>query len=238
MIHQVDYVKTNEFETTGLAHLQPMNIVLSDPDPLVRRGIRCMLEGEYVAHVVRESGCIITLENLLSSQVADIIFIDIHLIAADDFHMFTVLKGKYEACRFIAMGQSADVRLAMEALRAGVDGYLPKEGSVSELQSTLRRIVSGANALLPNVAEMLFDNVIASNRRLSFRSEVAPLSPREQQVLECLTEGMCNKEIAVALDVTVRTVKAHVSNVLRKMGVSDRTQAVVKALSAGDNVIK
>ncbi len=120
----------------------------------------------------------------------------------------------------------------LEALKAGAAGYVLKDMSQYELITAVQRVLHGESILDKALATRLLQRLA---REMSYREEMPPgrLSPREREVLQLLTQGQTNREIAGNLTVSVSTVKIHVEHILDKLGVSDRTQAAVRAIELG-----
>lgn len=220
MVHQVQEKKCEE----------EISIVVADPDPLVRRGLRELLEAEGDLKLVGKAEDLSELRRILAYERVDSILMDFQLAKEDDFAIIGELRARLPRCQIIVMGTVTDSEAILRVLRLGATGYLPKRGRIEDFRKALRQVLLDMNPLLPDVAQQLIGHVIRSEPSVEPDRLAARLSAREREVLECMTQGMCNKEIARTLHVTDRTVKAHVSSILRKLRVSDRTQAVVKAL--------
>lgn len=217
-----------------LSPVQPLRVVLSDPDPLAREGIHMLLSEDQHISVVGVTPDIETLLGVLAnpSHPVDAVLIDLSLLERDDFSPLVMLRRIFPQHRVVALGTVSRADLLLKAFRFGVSGYVLKSGSISQFRAALHEVLVRKSPVLPEMAQQLLGHVIQEGTPTHENLPIASLSRREREVLSCLTKGMSNKEIAEKLQVTNRTVKAHVSKILLKMGVADRTQAVVKVLQA------
>ena len=126
-----------------------------------------------------------------------------------------------------------DSEVLIEGLRAGARGYMLKDVSLDQLLGAIETIASGGSAFLPGVTEHLLQNFTRGARVLEAIDRPHALTPRERTVLQLMTGGYSNREIAQALDTSEGTVKNHVSSILSKLGVRDRTRAALKAIADG-----
>lgn len=166
------------------------------------------------------------------NHLIDAVLVDMSLLERNDFSPLMTLRSNYPQYRVVALGTASRSDLLLKAFRLGISGYVLKSGSISQFRAALYEVLIRNSPVLPEMAQQLLGHVIQEAAPAREDSPIASLSRREKEVLSCLTKGMSNKEIAEKLQVTNRTVKAHVSKILLKMGVADRTQAVVKVLKA------
>ncbi len=202
-----------------------MKVLLVDDEPLIRTGLRAILEPEL--EVVGEAGDGAAVAPLVRRLRPDVVVMDIRMPGVDGI----------EATRRILAGVDAPPRIlilttfehddhVLEALRAGASGFLLKRAEPAELVRAIRLLAEGDSLLFP-----------AAIRRLAARSPRVPrdldLTAREAEILRAMTRGLSNAEIAEALVVSLETVKTHVSAILSKLGARDRTQAVIRAYESG-----
>jgi DNA-binding NarL/FixJ family response regulator len=122
----------------------------------------------------------------------------------------------------------------LSALRAGASGFLLKDSPPAEIADAIRRVAAGDPILSPAVTRRLVDRaVVQENTRQQARKQLDSLSPREREVVRAIAEGQTNAEIAASLAMSVATVKAHVTHILTKIGLSNRTQIAILAHDAG-----
>ncbi len=203
---------------------RPIRVLIADDHPVVRQGLRTYLELQPDIEVAGEAGSGIDAAAQAERLAPDVVLLD--MVMPDG--------GGLEALRRIGSGDGtprvvvltsfpADDRV-VEAMRAGAAGYLLKDAQPAELLAAIRSAHSGGSPLHPAAAARLVGEV----RRPP--AAAAELTAREREVLELIARGMPNKAIALRLSLSEKTVKAHVSAVLRKLDVTDRTQAALKAV--------
>jgi DNA-binding NarL/FixJ family response regulator len=169
----------------------------------------------------------------------DIVLMGVDLPGVNGLEVARAIKRTHPQTGIVLMSNTMDGQQVVKAIRAGVAAYIRHNVSWEDLLPTLRRVkrndypINDLVVSLPEVAAQ----VLAAFRQMAVDEETqsvySPLSPRELQVLSLIADGRTNKEIAVQLDISNQTVKNHVSSILRKLAVNDRTQAVVYAMRRG-----
>jgi DNA-binding NarL/FixJ family response regulator len=152
----------------------------------------------------------------------DVVLLDLSMPHRDGVSVVRALRGSGQDVRVLVLTSFTDPERVLEVMRAGADGYLLKEERAERILDGIRTVVAGGAPLDPAVARML----LADLRQHSLPDG---LTDREREVLELVREGLPNKSIARRLQITERTVKAHVTHILQRLGVSDRTQAALWA---------
>jgi len=212
-------------------------VLVSDSVELVRQGIRRVLAAQRDITIVDEADSEPRAVELTLRCLPDVVLMGVHHIQRETLRAVTEIRRQVPACRVILLADEASVPDLLEAAAAGARGLLLKRLSVPRLAEAVRTAVAGGWPLEPALVYDLLQHLIA-------RGEMGPgfvgeslqpgvlrrLSPRERQVMLSLMEGRRNKEIAVALDVSVGTVKTHLRHIFRKLNVSDRTAAVLVTL--------
>jgi DNA-binding NarL/FixJ family response regulator len=210
--------------------------------PLLIQGLRRVLESEDDLQIVAEATAGDEAVRLAVELVPDVILMDINLRGKNGLQATHEIKQTYaiDETAVIVLTAYNDDEQMLHALRAGASAYYPKDVQPSELIPTIRtvaqnryfingKVLNKTEAYRWLLAEMEKLTVVADTGQEAF----APLSPREMEVLVLTTKGASNKEIASALNISRQTVKNHMSSVLRKLGVEDRTQAAILALRRG-----
>lgn len=197
----------------------------------MRAGFRAVLEATGEMHVVAEAGDGIEAVTAARASKPDVVLMDIRMPKLDGIEAIKQLPGH----RVLVLTTFGLDEYIVEALRAGASGFLTKDVPAPELVHAVRVVAAGDALLTPAVTRQLLDRVA---RRLPAPVGHGPdtlsaLTEREREVLELLARGMSNAEIAEALVVGEATVKTHVSNVLMKLGLRDRVQAVILAYEIG-----
>ncbi|WP_448544125.1 response regulator [Roseiflexus sp.] len=209
----------------------PVRVLIVDDHELARAGIAAVLMREPGIEVVGEAGDGAAALDFVSRHPVDLVMMDMQMPGMDGIEATRRIKALRPAIRVIMVTVQAKPEVLMDALRAGVAGYLLKDASRREIIGAVRQVLRGEAFLNP-------DLVMQTLRRLAAtapddESPVEPLTAREQQVLRLLMQGKTNREIARELIISPGTVKVHVEHIIAKLGVSDRTQAAVRALELG-----
>jgi NarL family two-component system response regulator LiaR len=206
-----------------------IRILLVDDHAVVREGLRTFLELQDEFEIVGEAAD--GEEGVLEAERLnpDVILMDLVMPGLDGVGAMRALRTSLPDARVIVLTSFADDDRLLPAIQAGAAGYLLKDAQPSEVARAVRAAHAGEALLDPAVAARLVD-AIAQAPGEEPRER---LTPREHQVLELIAQGRPNKLIARELEISEKTVKAHVSRVLEKLGVSDRTQAALYAVRQG-----
>jgi DNA-binding NarL/FixJ family response regulator len=208
-----------------------LRLLIADDQPLMRAGFRAVLEATGEMEVVAEAADGAEAIAAARSMRPDVVLMDIRMPNLDGIEAIRRLPDQ----RILVLTTFGLDEYIVEALRAGASGFITKDVPTEELVRAVRVVAAGDALLTPAVTRQLLDRVA---RRLpapvaTGPEELGELTDREREVLELLARGMSNAEIADALFVGEATVKTHVSNVLMKLGLRDRVQAVVLAYEIG-----
>ncbi len=214
-------------------------IVLVHSHELYRQGLRHHILSVPEFRITGEAENGQQAIQLVDNTNPDIVLLAMELPGINGLEVARAIRRTHQQTGIVLLSSSMDGQQVVKSIRAGVAAYLPRNVSWERLLRTLYQVERGdypINELvlsLPDVAAQ----VIAAFRQLTVdedaQSIYSPLSPRELQVLELVASGRTNKEIAANLDISNQTVKNHVSSILRKIAVNDRTQAVVYAMRRG-----
>jgi DNA-binding NarL/FixJ family response regulator len=199
-----------------------ISVLIVDDHPVVRQGLRALLEVQDDILVVGEAGDGRTAVSLATSLSPDIVLLDLKLPGMDGIAVLQSLSAA--GLRVLVLTSATDPAAASQAVRAGAAGVVYKDIDPDALVRAIRSVHDGNVLLAPEAASSLVRGSAAST-----------LTPREREVLAGIAEGRSNREIARLLRVSEKTVKAHVSSVLAKLGVQDRTQAAVYAVRHDGN---
>lgn len=214
-----------------------VRVVIVDDHSLFRRGLQMVLSVEDDIEVVGEAGnaeeAVSTVEELLP----DVVLMDVwmpHSSAGTGIDACARIKEVAPTTRILMLTSSEEEDDLFGAIRAGANGYLLKDVPAEEVAASIRAVVSGQSLITPKLAGLLLGEFAAMRRRDEARSEAAVgaprLSPRELEVLRLLARGMANREIAGELQISENTVKNHVRNLLEKLQLHSRMEAVVYAV--------
>ncbi|TMQ80666.1 response regulator transcription factor [Actinomadura soli] len=203
-----------------------MRVLIADDHPVVRQGLRTFLGIQDDIEVVGEAEDGTSAVTLAESLEPDIVLMDLKMPGADGLTALTELRARGVAARVLVLTSVTERGHVLPAVQAGAAGYLYKDVDPQALVQAIRAVHDGHVLFAPDAAEaMLADG--PDDRGL------AALTEREREVLVHIARGRSNREIARALVVSEKTVKTHVSNLLMKLGVQDRTQAALYAVRHG-----
>lgn len=207
----------------------PIRVLLVDDHQVVRRGLRTFLEVQEDIEVVGEAADgeegIARAEELRP----DVILMDVKMPGTDGIEALRRLRDLANPARVLVVTSFTEQRTVVPALRAGAAGYVYKDIDPDALAGAIRSVRAGHVLLQPEVAEAL----LAQEDQPSSSSRAGALTDREREVLSLIADGRANREIARALVLSEKTVKTHVSNILMKLDLSDRTQAALWAVRHG-----
>jgi DNA-binding NarL/FixJ family response regulator len=205
---------------------QLISVLIVDDHPVVRRGLRVLLEVQDGIEVAGEAGDAATALALAAEHTPDVILLDLKLPGVDGIAVLGELKARDSAARVLVLTSATEPAAASLAIRSGAAGVLYKDVDPDALVRAIRSVHDGHLLLAAEAAGTLMRLAGAGGPGAGLDA----LTIREREVLAELTRGRSNREIARVLQVSEKTVKAHVSSVLAKLGVSDRTQAALLAV--------
>ena len=211
---------------------KPARLVIADDHELARAGLRAMLTDQRGFELVGEASNGQEALLLCRRLQPDLALIDVRMPEMDGLSTCRAVKQECPATSVILVTMHANPEYLFEALKAGAAGYVLKDVSQRELISAVQKVLHGESILNQELVARLLQR-LASETQSREDLPAGRLSPREREVLELLTKGQTNREIARKLTVSVSTVKIHVEHILAKLGVSDRTQAAVRATEMG-----
>ena len=206
----------------------PISVLIVDDHPVVRRGLRVLLEVQDGIEVAGEAGDGATALALAAELTPDVILLDLKLPGLDGLAVLAELKarGGSGAARVLVLTSVTEPASASLAVRSGAAGVLYKDVDPDALVRAIRSVHDGHLLLAPEAA----GNLVRAGSGWGAVAGLDALTSREREVLAEIAKGRSNREIARALTVSEKTVKAHVSSVLAKLGVQDRTQAALLAV--------
>jgi len=203
---------------------EPIRVLVVDDHPVVRQGLRAFLDLQPDLEVVGEAAdgtaCVAEAERLRP----DVVLLDLRMPDGDGLAALRVLAEAGNPARVLVITSFTDPGAVVPAIRAGAAGYVYKDVEPSALATAIRAVHAGHVLLNPDVAGLLAAGVSPAP---------AKLTAREREVLAEVARGRSNREIAGALHLSEKTVKTHVSSVLAKLGLADRTQAALYAVRTG-----
>ncbi len=210
-----------------------IQVMLIDDQNLVRQGVRSLLELAENIEVVAEARDGAEGLKMIPDIRPDVVLLDMRMPGMSGLDVLRQLNDADYFPPTIILTTFDDDELVLGGLKAGAKGYLLKDVSLEVLVSGIQAVASGGSIVKPAVTERLLKGLKGMETGFSSLEQPDPLTTRETEILRLMASGFSNKEIANSLDVAEGTVKNHVSNILSKMGVRDRTRAVLKAFELG-----
>lgn len=220
------YYCVNSKNEGGLIKMA-IKIMIADDHSMIREGLKSLLELEGDIQVVAEAEDGVDCLEKLKICTPDVLLLDINMPRKNGLEVLQTLKSSKSKVKVLVLTVHNEVEYLMKVVDIGVDGYILKDSESAELKKAIFSIVEGENYIQPSLIPSLNSKMIEKNRD---EGKIESLTKRELEVLKLLAVGMYNKEVAEKLNISERTVKNHVSNIFKKIEVTDRTQAAVFAI--------
>jgi DNA-binding NarL/FixJ family response regulator len=227
-------------DAAGAADGTPVRVVIADDHPVVRQGLRSFLEARGF-EVAGEAGDGAEAVRVVEATRPDVLLTDLVMPGVDGIECIRRLRAADTAVGILVLTSFSGADQVIPAIRAGADGYLLKDAGPAALEDAIRAVQRGESMLAPEAAAVVMARVAASPDEPDAATaapaaddpDLARLTPREREVLAGLGRGLSNRQLADELYVAEKTVKTHVSNVLAKLRLADRTQAALFAVRTG-----
>ena len=210
-----------------------IRVALVDDQTLVRKGVSSLLELAEEIEVIAELSDGQQAIDQLPDMEVDVVLLDMRMPGKSGLDVLHELREANSLPPTIILTTFDDDQLVLTGLKAGAKGYLLKDVSLDELVNALKTVADGGSLAKPAVTQRLIKGMEGMRNEFSALDRPDPLTERETEILRLMAGGYSNKEIANSLSVAEGTVKNHVSNILSKLGVRDRTRAVLKAFEMG-----
>lgn len=206
-----------------------INVMLTDDHEMIREGIKALIEFDSKIHVVLQANsakdCISKLEK--KDKQIDVLLLDINMPDKSGLELIPEIKKINKKIKILLLTVHKEIEYLIEALDKGVNGYILKDSPSSELIKAINIIYNNEEYIQPELIPFLNSALINIDED---KIKVKSLTKRELEVLIFVAKGNFNKDIAISLNISERTVKNHISNIFRKIDVEDRTQAAVFAI--------
>lgn len=210
-----------------------IKVMITDDHVLMREGIKQLLEFDGSIQVIAEAADGIECMEKLQTVKPDVLLLDINMPNKNGIEVLQEIKKKKMNIKVLILTVHNEVEYLLKAVDIGVDGYILKDSESAELKNAINHVLVGDNYIQPSLIPALNSRLV--NRDID-KEKIEALTKRELEVLIQVANGMFNKEIAINLNISERTVKNHISNIFKKIEVNDRTQAAVFAIK--NNLIK
>lgn len=202
-------------------------VIIADDHPLFRAALHQAVEQALSNVQIVEAATLEAVNKAVAENPdADLILLDLHMPGAQGFSGLVFLRGVNPGIPVVVVSGSEETQVIRRSIDYGASGFIPKSSPLDTIAEAIKQVIGGEVWLPPDVLSQL-DGI--SEEEAKFAEALASLTPQQFRVLSMLTEGLLNKQIAYELDVSEATIKAHVTAILRKLGVHSRTQAVIAA---------
>jgi DNA-binding NarL/FixJ family response regulator len=211
---------------------EPIRVLVVDDHALFRRGLEMVLGHEPDIEVIGEAGDGTEAVELASALLPDIVLMDVRMPRRSGIEACTAIKEVVPSAKIVMLTISDDEADLYDAIKAGASGYLLKEISIDEVGAAIRSVAGGQSLISPSMASKLLSEFATMIKKGDERQQVpAPrLTDRELQVLKLVAKGLNNRDIAKELFISENTVKNHIRNILEKLQLHSRMEAVVYAV--------
>ncbi|MCD6309404.1 MAG: response regulator transcription factor [Candidatus Eremiobacteraeota bacterium] len=212
---------------------QKIGIILVEDHRLVREGFANMLSLQEDFEVKGEATTAEEAFELIRKYRPDIVLMDIKLPGMNGIEATKQIKKEFPDVEVIMLSMYDEDQYVLESVRAGATGYVLKDISQEELFNAINVVYRGGSLIQPYLARKVLDSIAKGETTEKARTSLRQVSDREVEVLQCVAEGLTNKEIAEKLFISEKTVKAHLRSIFRKLEVGDRAHAVAYAMRRG-----
>ena len=209
---------------------ETIRVLVADDHPIVREGLEVVLVSEADMEMVAQAANGDEAVRLAHETRPDVVIMDLQMPVKDGLTAIQEINRAGLDTKILVLTSFPDDDKVFAAIKAGAMGFLLKDSPPEYLLDGIRTVYRGESALHPTVARKLIQEI---HRPQALPPSAEPLTPRELDVLRCLAQGLTNREIALELSVSVRTVTTHVRNILDKLHLANRTQAALYAVEQG-----
>lgn len=207
--------------------IMSIKVMLADDHILMREGIRQLLEFDHTIEIVGEVSNGEQCMNMIHEVKPQVLLLDINMPVKNGIEVLQEIRNKGLDVKVLILTVHNEIDYLLKAMDIGVNGYILKESDFSELKKAIDTVMSDETYIQPNLIPLLNNRMVSRDKD---KDKIEELTKRELEVLIEVANGKLNKEIANELKISERTVKNHISNIFKKIDVSDRTQAAVFAI--------
>ena len=220
-------MRNDTYSKGGKINNMAVKIMIADDHSMIREGLKNLLELDgdiqVIAEAVDGEDCL----EKLQLVKPDVLLLDINMPKKNGLEVLKSLKSRRSKLKVLVLTVHNEIEYLMKAVDIGVNGYVLKDSESAELKKAIFTVADGETYIQPSLIPALNAKMIETNKDAE---KIKSLTKRELDVLKLLAVGMFNKEVGKRLEISERTVKNHVSNIFKKLGVTDRTQAAVFAI--------
>jgi len=213
-------------------HPKRISILLADDHPLLRQALRSVLDQQADFEVVAEVGDGDEVVKVAAELVPDVVIMDISMPKLNGLEATRQIKAKYPGVAILVLTVHGEAEHVLGLLEAGAAGYLTKSVFGEEVVHAIRAVAAGETVLSAASSRQILRHALRLMTKPSRLDPSVKINARELQVLKLAATGMSNKEIALKLDLSLRTVKGYLTDIFSKLGVASRTEAVIVSLRA------
>lgn len=200
-------------------------VIVADDHPLFRAALSQALATQLTGGEVKEAEHLQHLDEQMGNHI-DLVLLDLHMPGANGFSGLIYLRTHFPSVPVVVVSGNEQASVIHRAMHFGAAGFIPKSSSMEQITQAVEVVLNGGQWVPPGLADASPEMDEGDNQ---FAQQLSSLTPQQFKVMVMLTEGLLNKQIAYELNVSEATVKAHVTAILRKLGVYSRTQAVIAA---------
>jgi DNA-binding NarL/FixJ family response regulator len=208
-------------------------VLLVDDHVVVRQGLKALFADEPDIEVIGEASNGREALERLDILQPDVVLMDISMPGLNGIEATRQIQQRFPTVKVVVLSMHATEEYVFQVLQAGAAGYVLKQSDSLEVLAAIRAAVSGGSFLSPPISRTVIDDYLRRAEARHQGSEAEPLTSREREVLQLLAEGQSNRDIAAELNISVKTVETHRSNMMTKLGVSSKTELVKYALRKG-----
>lgn len=208
---------------------EPVRVVLIDDHDLLRRGIKTMLESQGDIQVVGEASDGSQALEAVEAAEPDVVIIDVIMPTKDGIEATREIKNAFPNVGVVVLSGHDEQQFVFDALKAGASGYLLKTAELDEVVQAVKAVAQGEALLDPSLASRMLTE-FQTYQKAELTEVFQPLTPREREILQLMSQGLPNKTIASRLSISERTVTTHVANIYSKLHVNNRVSAIQEAM--------
>lgn len=211
-------------------------VLIVEDHALIRFGLKTAFESKSFIEEIYESSCAEDAINIVKNNHVDAVIMDLGLPSMNGIEATREIKKINKEIKILILTSHSSEQEVLDSIKAGASAYCSKDINPDRLADTVSSVIEGAVWFDPKISNVVLNALSVDKETKSFNfDDDYNLTDREKEVLEYICEGLNNGEISKILDVSINTVKVHVSSIIQKLGVEDRTQVVVKAFRSIKN---